>query len=234
MDVKRETAEERFNRMDLPEAALRRQGILRIAGVDEAGRGPLAGPVYAAAVILDPSKPIWGLNDSKRLSAKRRDVLYADILEKAACWGIASASAEEIDRLNILEATRLAMRRAIARLTPQPEYILFDYIPFDQFRDCPADFLKKGDAVSNAIAAASILAKVTRDREMLHLAETYPGYGFESHKGYGTAAHYAALDANGPCALHRRSFLGSWFARQKTASKDRFEPGERNNARLQP
>lgn len=220
MGVKRETVQERFNRMDLPEASLRKQGFLRIAGVDEAGRGPLAGPVYAAAVILDPANPIWGLNDSKRLSARRREALYEQIQLQAVSWGIGSASAAEIDHLNILEATRLAMRRAIGCLSPQPEYVLFDYISFDQFRDCPADFIKKGDAVSNAIAAASILAKVTRDREMLRLAEQYPSYGFETHKGYGTAAHYAALDQFGPCAIHRRSFLSSWFARQTAAPED--------------
>lgn len=176
-----------------------------IAGVDEAGRGPLAGPVYAAAVVLDPTRPIAGLNDSKKLSAKVRDRLARIIKERALAWAIASSSVAEIDALNILQASLLAMRRAVEALQPVPDEILVDGL------HCPtvsmdARAIVKGDATVSAIAAASILAKTARDAELLRLHAIYPQYGLDRHKGYPTAAHLAALRAHGPALIHRRSF----------------------------
>ena len=177
-----------------------------ICGVDEAGRGPLAGPVCAAAVILPKGLQIPGLNDSKKLSEKKREELYDIIRENALSAGIAFATVEEIEEMNILEATFLAMNRAIAQLEPQPELALIDGNRCKGIA-VPAQCVIKGDATVASIAAASILAKVTRDRLMLQLAEQYPLYGFEKHKGYGTEAHYAALRAYGPSPVHRMSFL---------------------------
>ena len=182
------------------------QGFHLICGVDEAGRGPLAGPVYAAAVILPRGLVLQGLNDSKKLSEKKRETLFEPICERALAFGIARAEVEEIEALNILGATYLAMNRAMKKLCPVPELALIDGnrnegIVF------PSRCVVKGDACCADIAAASILAKVSRDRFMLEMAEQYPGYGFEQHKGYGTAAHYAALRALGPSPIHRPSFL---------------------------
>jgi len=176
-----------------------------IAGVDEAGRGPLAGPVVAAAVILDEFKPIQGLNDSKKLTAKRRDQLYDEIRAKAVCCAIAQASVEEIDRLNILQATLLAMRRAVEGLRLKPHLVLVDgnRLPILNVR---AEAIVQGDAKVEAISAASILAKVHRDRWCESIDLQHPQYGFAKHKGYGTAVHLAALKAHGPCDAHRRSF----------------------------
>lgn len=176
-----------------------------VAGVDEAGRGPLAGPVVAAAVILDDLHPIAGLRDSKQLSARRRDQLYDEIRAKALCCCIAEASVEEIDQLNILHATMLAMRRAVEGLRLPPAKVLVDgnRLPRLAVR---AEAVVGGDAIVPAISAASILAKVTRDRWCAEVDAQWPQYGFAAHKGYGTAAHLAALRAHGPCALHRRSF----------------------------
>lgn len=176
-----------------------------MAGVDEAGRGPLAGPVVAAAVILDELQPIHGLNDSKKLSARTRDRLYDEIRAKALCCCIAEASVEEIDRLNILQATLLAMRRAVDGLRLRPHRVLVDgnrlpVLPM------PAEAIVQGDAKVPAISAASILAKVHRDRLCLALHERHPQYGFDGHKGYPTAAHLAALRQHGACDVHRRSF----------------------------
>jgi len=176
-----------------------------VAGVDEAGRGPLAGPVVAAAVILDDLKPIKGLADSKLLSALRRERLYDEILAKALDFCIAEASVEEIDRLNILEATMLAMRRAVEGLRLPPGQVLVDGNRLPRLK-VRAEAIVKGDAKVKAISAASILAKVTRDRLCLTLAAAHPQYGFAVHKGYPTPAHLAALAAHGPCACHRRSF----------------------------
>ena len=176
-----------------------------VAGVDEAGRGPLAGPVVAAAVILDDLHPIEGLNDSKKLTAARREVLYDEIRAKALCCSIAEASVEEIDRLNILQATLLAMRRAVAGLRLKPVLVLVDGNQLPVL-DVQAEAIVKGDALVQAISAASILAKVTRDRWCERLHEQYPQYGFDGHKGYGTAAHLAALRQHGACVEHRRSF----------------------------
>jgi ribonuclease HII len=180
-------------------------GYRRIAGIDEAGRGPLAGPVVAAAVILPIRCQGLGINDSKQLSAKDREQMYATILEQAVAVGIGSADVAEIDRLNILTATRLAMRRAIAQLAPPPDYVLIDAVVLPGLQ-VPARPIIKGDSLSISIAAASIVAKVTRDRLMANYHEAFPEYGFLSHKGYGTAEHLARLARHGPCSIHRRTF----------------------------
>jgi len=185
---------------------VREEGFTLFCGVDEAGRGPLAGPVCAAAVILPPELRISGLNDSKKLSEAKREVLYDVITGGALAYGIAFATVAEIEDLNILGATFLAMNRAIARLSPAPDLALIDGNQRKGI-NFPCRTLIHGDGLSASIAAASILAKVTRDRVMLELAEQYPQYGFERHKGYGTAAHYAALREFGPCPEHRAMFL---------------------------
>lgn len=176
-----------------------------ICGVDEAGRGPLAGPVYAAAVILDPTRPIAGLADSKKLSARVRDRLAVEIRDKAIAWSIASASVEEIDRINILQATLLAMARAVAGLRSQPAEVLVDGNRCPDV-GLPARAIVGGDASVAEISAASILAKTARDAEMLRLHAIHPEYGFDRHMGYGTALHLEALRRHGPCACHRRTF----------------------------
>jgi ribonuclease HII len=176
-----------------------------IAGIDEAGRGPLAGPVVAAAVILDPARPIAGLRDSKVLSAPRREELAALIRERALAWAIAEADVAEIDALNILEATLLAMRRACDRLAPAPDEALVDGNRCPVLA-CAVRAIVKGDRDVPAISAASILAKTARDALLLEIDRRYPGYGFAQHKGYGTALHLAALSQLGPCPAHRRSF----------------------------
>ena len=181
-------------------------GIACLCGVDEAGRGPLAGPVCAAAFILPSGLQIEGLNDSKKLTEKRRAALYDVIAEKAVSYGIAFATVEEIEELNILGATYLAMNRAIAQLTVTPELALIDGNR-NAGIGYPSRTVIHGDALCADIAAASILAKVTRDRLMLELAKDYPQYGFEKHKGYGTKAHYAAIREYGPSPVHRPSFL---------------------------
>jgi len=174
-------------------------------GVDEAGAGPLCGDVVAAAVVLDPARPIDGLNDSKKLTEKRREALYEEILAKAADFAIARATVEEIDDINILNARMLAMTRAVEGLGSKPHHALIDGNKLPEL-DIPATAIIKGDSLVMAIAAASILAKVTRDREMLEMEEKYPGYGFAKHKGYGTKAHLEALQQLGPCEIHRRSY----------------------------
>ena len=181
-------------------------GIHLLCGVDEAGRGPLAGPVCAAAVILPRGTQIVGLNDSKKLSEKKRDALYDLIIEKAVSYGIAFASVEEIEERNILNATFLAMNRAIAKLKPVPELALIDGNRNTGI-ELPSRCVVGGDGCCADIAAASILAKVTRDRYMDSIAKQYPEYGFDRHKGYGTKAHYAAIRENGACPIHRLSFL---------------------------
>jgi len=182
------------------------KGYCTICGVDEAGRGPLAGPVCAAAVILPPDLEIPGLDDSKKLSDKKRRELFPLIQEQAVAYGIAFASHEEIDSINILQATYLAMERAINALQVKPDLALIDGNRAKDF-GIPAETVIKGDSLSMSIAAASVLAKVTRDDLMLKMAEEYPGYGFEIHKGYGTKAHYEALTKLGPCPIHRMTFL---------------------------
>ncbi len=175
------------------------------AGVDEAGRGPLAGPVVAAAVMLDENHPIVGLNDSKKLSAARREALFDEIRSKALCSAIAEASVEEIDTLNILQATMLAMQRAVSGLRLPPKLVLVDGNRLPPL-SMQAQAIVQGDALVPAISAASILAKVTRDRWCLQVDAQFPQYGFAIHKGYGTAAHLAALRVHGACVLHRKSF----------------------------
>lgn len=174
-------------------------------GVDEAGRGPLAGPVVAAAVILDPHNPVDGLNDSKKLSAKRRAALAVEIRAKALAWAVAEASVEEIDRINILQASLLAMRRVVDGLALRPERALIDGNKCPRL-DCPAEAIVGGDGKVASIAAASILAKTVRDAGMLTLHAVYPVYGFDRHMGYPTAFHLQALRAHGPSPVHRRSY----------------------------
>jgi len=176
-----------------------------LAGVDEVGRGPLAGPVVAAAVILDVSRPIAGLADSKKLSEKKRERLFDEIIEKATAWSIARASVEEIDRINILHASMLAMKRAVESLGPVPEYVLVDGNRCPEL-SMPSDSVIKGDSRVACISAASILAKVSRDREMIELDGKFPGYGLAKHKGYPTKAHLEALKQLGVNNLYRRSF----------------------------
>ena len=180
--------------------------MIHMAGVDEAGRGPLAGPVTVAAVILDPARPIAGLNDSKQLSERKREALYPLILERALAWRIEFVEATEIDQLNILQATLTGMRRALQGLAIPPSHALIDGNKLPTDLPCPATAIVGGDASEPAISAASILAKVSRDHRMLELHAHYPQYGFDRHKGYPSAAHRAALLAHGPCPEHRRSY----------------------------
>lgn len=176
-----------------------------VAGVDEVGRGPLAGPVVTAAVILDPNQPIEGLADSKTISEKKRERLFDEIKEKALAWAIGRSEVEEIDELNILQATMTAMQRAVAGLSPQPEHAMIDGNRCPDL-PCSCEFVIKGDGKVAAISAASIIAKVTRDREMVELDSQYPGYGLAGHKGYPTKVHIAALHELGVTPIHRRTF----------------------------
>lgn len=184
------------------------EGLRLICGVDEAGRGPLAGPVCAAAVILPRGFLPEGLNDSKKLTEKKREALFPVICDNAVSWSVAFGTVEEIEQVNILQATFLAMNRAISGLKPQPDFALIDGNRNREIR-IPSRAVIGGDGRCASVAAASILAKVTRDHLMLELAGEYPEYGFEKHKGYGTKAHYEALRAFGPCPAHRMSFLKS-------------------------
>ena len=186
------------------------EGFQIVCGVDEAGRGPLAGPVCAAAVILPPHLQIPGLNDRKKLTDKRRRELMPVIKEQALAYGIAFATHEEIDQINILQATYLAMERALAQLNIKPDIALIDGNRAKDF-GLPVKTVVHGDSLSASIAAASVLAKVTRDDLMLTMTEEYPQYGFEIHKGYGTKAHYAALTAHGPSPIHRMTFLKKFY-----------------------
>lgn len=182
------------------------EGYSLIAGVDEVGRGPLAGPVCAAAVILPVGLEIDGVNDSKKLTEKKRELLYDIIAEKAVAWSVSFVEPEVIDEINIRQATHLAMEKAVSDLAKQPDFLLVDgndKIPFS----VPSAYVVKGDAKSLSIAAASIMAKVTRDRYMVEMSQTYPEYAFEKHKGYGTAAHMEAIRKYGLTPLHRRSFI---------------------------
>ena len=188
------------------ETRLHEEGYRLICGVAEAGRGPLAGPVYAAAVILPEGVRIEGLNDSKKLTEKKREELFDVIRDRALDFGIASASQEEIDSLNILNAVYLAMNRAVSRMSAVPDLLLIDGNR-DKGIEGPSRCVVRGDATCACIAAASVLAKVSRDRFMYEMAERFPQYEFERHKGYGTALHYEKLREFGPCELHRKSFL---------------------------
>ena len=186
------------------------RGFHAICGIDEAGRGPLAGPVCAAAVIFPEGLEIPGLNDSKKLTDKKRRELFPIIEEQALAYGIGWASQEEIDDINILQATFLAMSRAVEQLNIRPDLALVDGNRAPTL-DLPVETVVKGDSLSASIAAASVLAKVSRDDVMLRMAEEYPGYGFEVHKGYGTKAHYEALRTFGPSPIHRRTFLKKFY-----------------------
>lgn len=179
----------------------------QIAGVDEAGRGPLAGPVVAGAVILDPANVPDGINDSKKVSPKKREKLFVEIQQAAVAWGVGMASVEEIDAINILQATFLAMRRAVASLDPYASYVLIDGNRMPKELPCPGECIIKGDGRSLSIAAASIMAKVTRDHIMLDLANQYPGYGWEKNMGYGTASHQNAILQLGVTVHHRKTFV---------------------------
>ena len=189
------------------------KGVNLIAGVDEAGRGPLAGPVCAAAVILPPNLTIDGLNDSKKLTDKKRRELFPVITENALAYAIAFADEKEIDQINILQATYLAMERAVNKLAIHPDLLLIDGNRTKDF-GIPTETVVRGDSLSASIAAASVLAKVTRDNFMLEQAEVYPQYDFDVHKGYGTKAHYAALTEYGPCPIHRMSFLRKLYGEE--------------------
>ncbi len=189
------------------EAQANEHGFTAVCGVDEAGRGPLAGPVVAAAVILAPGTVLPGVNDSKKLTEKKREALFDYIKENAVAYGIGEASETEIDESNILQATYLAMTRAVENLQISADYALIDGNKIPPQLGIPAEYVIKGDGKVLSIAAASILAKVTRDRYMRQMAEQYPQYGFEKHKGYGTKAHYQAIEEHGICPLHRRTFL---------------------------
>lgn len=203
----RESAMQRFLRMQALDQSI--FAGVGLGGVDEAGRGPLAGSVVAACVVLDPARPIIGINDSKKVSEKMRESLYEQIIQTALSWGIGSCSVEEIERLNIRQASRLAMCRAIEQARPA-------FVLVDAEKDLPLEIEQKalihGDALSLSIASASILAKVTRDREMYKLDALYPEYGFARHKGYGTKEHVAALQTYGPCPQHRSLFIRKFIS----------------------
>lgn len=196
----------RLKKLQLYEEDVRRKGITLIAGIDEAGRGPLAGPVVASAVILPSDVLIRGVNDSKKLTAAKREQLYEEITEKAVSWSVGVSTVEEIDALNILRASLLAMNRAVAGLNPQPEYLLVDAVEIPNVK-MPQLPIIKGDGLSISIAAASIIAKVTRDRMMDEYDVDMPFYGFARHKGYGTGDHIKALMEHGPSPLHRTTFI---------------------------
>ena len=202
----REEEEERVKSLWIYEKELIQKGYACVAGVDEAGRGPLAGPVFAAAVILPEGEIIEGINDSKKLSPKKRDELYDIIREKAIAVSSASVDEETIDEINILNATYLAMQKAVAGLNPKPDFVLVDGNSAPEL-DIECDTLVKGDAKSISIAAASIVAKVERDRYIIEMAKKYPEYGFEKHKGYGTKEHCEAILKYGPSPIHRKTFL---------------------------
>ena len=191
------------------EAKAWKTGVTRIAGVDEAGRGPLAGPVVAAAVIIAPERRIRGVADSKLLLPERRELLFALIQERAVAVGVGIVDHLTIDRINILEATRLAMGQALTALAHAPELVITDFVALRELV-CPQRNLVDGDARCASVAAASIIAKVTRDRIMLEMDQAFPEYGFVRHKGYATPEHIAAIDRHGLCPLHRRSFVSEW------------------------
>jgi ribonuclease HII len=186
-----------------------RAGVTRIAGLDEAGRGPLAGPVVAAAVVIDPARRVRGVADSKVLTAEQRNALYDVIQGRALAVGVAVVDHLTIDRINILEATRVAMCEALAQIAPPPDLVITDHVALRGLA-CPQRNLVDGDARCATVAAASIIAKVTRDRLMLEADKQFPEYGFARHKGYATPEHLAALDRHGPCPIHRRTFAGVW------------------------
>ena len=204
--IREEKLKARLDEMLVFERELWTTGQKYIAGVDEVGRGPLAGPVVTAAVILPEDFCLLGVDDSKKLSPKKRDELFDQIKEAAVCWAIGRREPQRIDEINILQATKEAMEEAVNALSIRPDHVLIDAVKLPHL-DIPQTSLIKGDARSVSIAAASIIAKVTRDREMVEMAKLWPGYAFESNKGYGTAAHYEGLKKLGPCPIHRKTFL---------------------------
>ena len=206
-----EMQKEKLQIMLQHERRLWASGRTYVAGVDEVGRGPLAGPVVAAAVILPQDFDVLGIDDSKKLSPKKREELYGLIKEKALAWAIGWQGPEVIDEINILEATKKAMAEAVNGLSVRPQHVLIDGNFTVRSQDLPQTAIVKGDANSTSIAAASILAKVTRDRYMEEMALQYPGYAFESNKGYGTKAHYDGLKAQGPCPIHRKTFISDYL-----------------------
>ncbi len=206
--------EQRIKEMCAYENELRERGYKFVAGVDEAGRGPLAGAVYAAAVVFEKDVYIPEINDSKKLSEKKREKLYGIIIEKAAAYSVFRVDEKTIDEINILNATFEAMNGAVNTLSLKPDFVLIDGNRIDGM-DIPCETIVKGDAKCMSIAAASILAKVSRDREITALAQKYPEYGFEKHKGYGTKAHIEAILKYGPCEIHRKTFLKRILEREK-------------------
>lgn len=212
---------DRFEEMAKYESKLREDGYSMIAGVDEAGRGPLAGPVVAAACILPEGETFYGLNDSKKLTERRREALYSEIRRRAVAWAVAMVSNHEIDRINILEATKEAMRQALRSLPTGPDIAVTDAVALKGLDDYPVLVEKRGDARINAVAAASVLAKVTRDHMMMSWNAVYPVYGFSSHKGYGTREHMDAIRVHGPSPIHRMSFLGNILNDPRKAYFDR-------------
>ncbi len=206
MSRQKESPEDKYERMLAYEEEAERKGYTLCAGIDEAGRGPLAGPVVAAACILSGEDHILGLDDSKKLSEKKREMLYEEIVRRSVAYSVVRIEPDVIDRINILEATKCAMRECVALLSVKPGLLLIDAVDLKGV-SIPVYPIIQGDANSNSIAAASILAKVTRDRIMLDYDKLYPGYGFAQHKGYGTMAHYEAISRLSICPIHRRTFL---------------------------
>ena len=204
--TREEKLAEKYSLLSFFENDARSRGFSLCAGIDEAGRGPLAGPVVAAACILREDMPILGLDDSKKISEKRREILYEEIISKAKCFSVIRIEHDVIDEINILEATKRAMRMCVSSLSDTPDLLLIDAVDL-KGTGIPVQAIIKGDAKSNSIAAASILAKVTRDRIMREYDLTFPGYGFAKHKGYGTKEHYAAIENLSLCPIHRRTFL---------------------------
>ena len=207
----KEKEEQRLISLKQYECELRSKGYKYICGIDEAGRGPLAGPVVVASVIMPENSMIEGVNDSKKVSEKKREKLYDQITQEAIAWNVGMADQNEIDEINILNATKLALTRAIEGLKVKPDLILVDALTNIDTKGIPYKSIIKGDAKEYSIAAASILAKVTRDRMMRENDEIYPQYGFSGHKGYGTAKHIAAIKEYGPCILHRKTFIKNFI-----------------------
>ena len=207
----KEKEEERLKELKKDEEKLHSNGVKLIAGIDEAGRGPLAGPVVVGIAIMPENSMIEGVNDSKKVSEKKREKLYDLITQEAMAWNVGIADQNEIDEINILNATKLALTRAIDGLKIKPDLILVDALTNINTLGIPYKSIIKGDAKEYSIAAASILAKVTRDRMMREYDEIYPQYGFSGHKGYGTAKHIAAIKEYGPCILHRKSFIKNFI-----------------------
>lgn len=203
----KEKEQERLEKLKEIEQELYKKGINKICGIDEAGRGPLAGPVVVAAVIMPKDSIIEGVNDSKKVSEKKREKLYEEITQKAIAWGVGIIDQEEIDNINILNATKKGLTTALTQLTEKPDIILVDALTKINTLGIPYESIIKGDAKSYSIAAASIIAKVTRDRIMRKWDEIYPEYGFEKHKGYGTKAHIEAIQNYGICKIHRKTFV---------------------------